>query len=212
MTPSLPRGLTDTLLWSEEHGRGFHTRPAMRYEGQYFAHYQKLDATPMGGLLTKARVDLVRKYADPSRVVDIGIGGGRFVQESGGSGFDVCDDAIQWLKQQDRWKDPYEAGFEGTKAWVHAVTCWDSLEHIPEPEKLLAQVDGWLFVSMPIYEGHADVLQSKHYKPGEHLHYWTLPGFVNWCEAQGFELQEANHAESELGREGITSFAFKRVG
>ncbi|MNG41039.1 hypothetical protein D3C84_1299630 [compost metagenome] len=57
----------------------------------------------------------------------------------------------------------------------------------------------------------ADVLQSKHYKPGEHLHYWTLPGFVNWCEAQGFELQEANHAESELGREGITSFAFKRT-
>ena len=183
----------------------------MRYEGQYFAHYQKLDATPMGGLLTKARLELVEKYTKASRGVDIGIGGGRYVQESWGNGYDVCEDAVAWLKKLGAYVDPYEVGFENSKKWIHAATCWDSLEHIPEPEKLLAQINDWLFVSMPIYNDIADVLQSKHYKPGEHLHYWTLPGFVNWCEAQGFELQEANHAESELGREGITSFAFKRV-
>lgn len=204
MTPSLPRGLTDTLLWSEELGRGFHTRPAMRYEGQYFAHYQKLDATPMGGLLTKARLDLVAKYIQPSYGCDIGIGGGRYVKESGGFGFDVCEDAIAWLKEQ--------GVFAEEEYNLQAATCWDSLEHIPEPEKLLTRIREWLFVSMPIYNDMADVLQSKHYKPGEHLHYWTLPGFVNWCEAQGFQVMEVNHAESELGREGITSFAFKRVG
>jgi len=176
----------------------------MRYEGQYFAHYQKLDATPMGGLLTKARLELVEKYAQASEGVDIGIGGGRYVKESWGSGYDVSSEAVDWLTRISSYVDPYEKP-------VYAITCWDSLEHIPEPEKLLAQVTDWLFVSMPIYHDMADVLQSKHYKPGEHLHYWTLPGFVNWCEAQGFELQEANHAESELGREGITSFAFKRV-
>lgn len=211
MTQSLPSGLTDTLLWSEERGQGFHSRPAMRYEGQYFAHYQKLDATHMGGLLTKARLELVRKFTDPARTIDIGIGGGRYVKESGGVGYDVCEDAVTWLKSQGLYLDPYELGFGKTKSWVHAATCWDSLEHIPEPEKLLAQVDGWLFVSMPIYDNMADVLQSKHYKPGEHLHYWTFDGFVNWCTAQGFELREVNHAETELGREGITSFAFKRV-
>lgn len=180
----------------------------MRYEGQYFAHYQKLDATPMGGLLTKARIELVAKYMPPSDTLDIGIGGGRYVYETGALGYDVCEDAVGWLKAANTYHDPYDPEYGP----VEAITCWDSLEHIPEPEKLLARVTGWLFVSMPIYNDMADVLQSKHYKPGEHLHYWTLPGFVNWCEAQGFELQEANHAESELGREGITSFAFKRVG
>ncbi len=204
MTQSLPSGLTDTLLWSEEKGQGFHTRPAMLYSGDYFAHYQKLDALPMGELLTKARVDLVRKFIEPSLTVDIGIGGGRYVCESGGKGYDVCEDARKWLRDSGRYLNPY-----GPK--VHAISCWDSLEHIPEPEKLLAQVNDWLFVSMPIYDDMADVLQSKHYKPGEHLHYWTFDGFVNWCAAQGFELREVNHAETELGREGITSFAFKRV-
>ena len=202
MTQSLPTGLNDTFLWSEELGRGWHTRPAMRYEGQYFAHYQKLDATHMGGLLTKARLDLVRKYMNPRMVVDVGIGGGRFQCEADCLGYDVCEDAVAWLG--DDYKDPYETA-------VQAVTCWDSLEHIPEPEKLLAQVQEWLFVSMPVYDDMADVLQSKHYKPGEHLHYFTAVGFINWCAQQGFECVEINHAESELGRDGIASFAFKRV-
>ncbi|MCW1937514.1 hypothetical protein OMD46_16425 [Pseudomonas sp. MDMC_285] len=81
---------------------------------------------------------------------------------------------------------------------------------MPEPEKLLDHVGEWLFVSMPIYEGQAHCLQSKHYKPGEHIWYWTLPGLIGWMERQGFALVEMNQSESELGREGITSFAFRR--
>jgi len=176
----------------------------MRYEGQYFEHYRKLDATPMGALLTKARLELVSKYYEPRLGVDIGIGGGRYVEESRGCGFDVCDDAVNWLHTGDCYLDPYAGP-------VSAITCWDSLEHIPDPEALLAQVTKWLFVSLPLCETAEEWQESKHFKPGEHLHYWSLGGFVNWCEAQGFQLMEANHAESELGREGITSFAFKRI-
>lgn len=179
----------------------------MNYNGAYFANYQKLDNTPMGAALTRARLELVGKYVAPNTTLDIGIGGGRYVQESGGKGYDVSIDAINWLESGNRYWDIYHP-----RGSVTSVTCWDSLEHIPEPEKLLEKVQEWLFVSMPIYADMADVLSSKHFKPGEHLHYWTFGGFVNWCEAQGFELQESNHAESELGREGITSFAFKRVG
>lgn len=206
MTLSLPTGLIKpSLWWSDELGYGWHSSPPMQYSGEYFAHYQKLDETPMGAALTKARLELVEKYTKASLGVDIGIGGGRYVKESWGHGYDVSSEAVEWLQKMSSYVDPYEVA-------VHSITCWDSLEHIPEPEKLLAQVTGWLFVSMPIYNDMADVLQSKHYKPGEHLHYWTLPGFVNWCEEQGFQVMEVNHAESELGREGITSFAFKRVG
>lgn len=203
MTRSLPPGLTNTFLWSEELGYGWHTAPAMNYDSGYFAHYQKLDETPMGAALTKARLDLVRKFTDPAFGCDIGIGGGRYVKESEGFGFDVCPDALEWLGNS--------GSLCGEHNSIQVATCWDSLEHIPEPEKLLARVSEWLFVSMPIYKDIADVLQSKHYKPGEHLHYWTLAGFIAWCERQGFEVQEVNHAEEELGREGITSFAFKRV-
>lgn len=202
MDRSLPSGLDDTFLWSSRKGMGWHTRPAMLYGGEYFAHYQKLDETKMGALLTKARCELVDKYMPDHYAVDIGIGGGRFVTEHGGDGYDVCEDAIKWLG--DSFVDPY-------KTSVYAATCWDSLEHIPEPEKLLAQVENWLFVSLPTCESEAEWLNSRHLKPGEHIFYWSIEGFVRWCGEQGFECVEINHVETELGREGITSFAFKRV-
>ena len=204
MDQSLPLGLTDTFLWSHEKKMGWHSRPAMTYSGEYFAHYQKLDATRMGSLLTRARLELVSKYCAPNTVVDIGVGGGRFVTESGGFGFDVSREAEEWLQSINRYVDPYAAP-------VEAVTCWDSLEHIPEPEKLLTNVRNWLFVSLPLCDTAEEWMASKHFKPGEHLHYWTLPGFIAWAEEQGFQVMEVNHAETELGREGITSFAFKRV-
>jgi hypothetical protein len=200
----LPTGLINSFLWCEAKGYGWHSAPPMQYSGAYFAHYQKLDDSEMGDALTKARLELVEKYTKASLGVDIGIGGGRYVKESWGEGYDVSGEAVAWLKANSAYADPY-------LNTVPHVTCWDSLEHIPEPEKLLAQVKEWLFVSMPIYDSMEDVLQSKHYKPGEHLHYWTLQGFVAWCTEQGFECVEINHAETELGRKGITSFAFKRV-
>lgn len=200
----LPPGFTDTLLWSKELGRGFHTRPAMSYDGDYFAKYQEMDATPMGSALTKARCDFVHAHCDSDEVVDIGIGGGRFVEDFGCYGFDVSRAAQHWLLENDRWRNPYLVE-------VDAVTCWDSLEHIPEPEKLLAVVKRFLFVSMPIYADMQDALRSKHYKPGEHLHYWTHNGFVMWAVENGFRLLDCNVVESELGREGIYSYAFERV-
>ncbi|AXS72199.1 methyltransferase domain-containing protein [Pseudomonas aeruginosa] len=203
MTNALPPGLTDCLLWSEELGMGFHPRPPMDYTGPYFEKYQLLDATPMGAALTQTRIDLVRRHF-AGQVVDIGIGGGRFVTESGAMGFDVNPEAVDWLRAQERYYDPYQHHAE-------AVTCWDSLEHIPEPEKLLDHVGEWLFVSMPIYKDQTDCLSSKHYKPGEHIWYHTMHGLIGWCERQGFECVELNDQESKLGREGITSFAFRRV-
>lgn len=205
MPRHLPAGLTNTLLWSEQNGIGWHSGPAISYDSGYFEHYRKLDSQPMATALTRARIELVSKFLEPNDTLDIGIGGGRYVLESGGMGYDVCPEARSWLMAQGRFGDPYERGN------VRAVTCWDSLEHIPEPEKLLDMVSEWLFVSMPIYSGLDDLLSSKHYKPGEHLWYFTLQGFIFWCKDHGFECVEVNHAETELGREGITSFAFRRV-
>ncbi|HHJ1397650.1 TPA: methyltransferase domain-containing protein [Pseudomonas aeruginosa] len=180
---------------------GFHPRPPMDYTGPYFEKYQALDATPMGTALTTARVDMVRRHFD-GEVLDVGIGGGRFVVESGGKGFDVNEEAVQWLKSRNAYADPYKG--------VAAITCWDSLEHVPDPETLVRSVGEWVFVSMPVYMSQYDCLRSKHYKPGEHLYYWTQNGLIAWFARHGFGCVEINERESELGREGITSFAFRR--
>lgn len=206
MANSLPNGLMDTLLWSEELGMGFHPREPMNYEGPYFKKYQQLDNSKMGAALTRLRVDLVeRHYGDNgSQVIDIGIGGGRFVTQYGCWGFDVNPDAVAWLEERSALRDPYANS-------VDALAFWDSLEHIPEPGSIVACARQWVFVSMPIYENAKDCLESPHYKPGEHIWYWTFDGLSRWMQRQGFEMYEANHMETEAGRRGIMSFAFKRV-
>lgn len=174
----------------------------MDYSGPYFAKYQALDATPMGQALTAARVAMVRRHHQ-GEVVDIGIGGGRFVLEANARGFDVNGEAKSWLVKHDRWQDPYTAH-------AAALTFWDSLEHIPDPEQIVASAEQWVFVSMPIYQDSRHCLKSKHFKPGEHLWFFTDWGFIGWMDRQGFDMIERNDIESTLGREEILSYAFRR--
>lgn len=174
----------------------------MTYEDYYFENYQKLDETEMGKRLTSARVDFVRKHTSITPV-DIGIGAGAFVKACDCFGYDVNQKAVEWLKSEGRYEDPYEV-------WSYVITCWDSLEHIPEPEKLINSVTDYVFVSIPIFENGAHVLKSKHFKPGEHLYYFTNNGLIDWFDKLGFDCIDSNTMESDLGREGIYTYAFRR--
>ncbi len=197
--------LTDGLLiWNELIGYGFHTAKPITYDENYFKKYRAMDKTEMGAALTKARIGLVKEFYDSDYLIDIGIGGGIFVEQTGFLGYDVSDEAVKWLRKMDSYADPYECNPD-------AITCWDSLEHIPEPEALISQVRKFVFVSMPIYKNKADCLSSKHYKPGEHIHYWTHEGLIKWFEKRGFVCMEYNDIESHLGREGIISYVFQRI-
>lgn len=199
----MPKSSQTGSLVQFDHGVWKHTAPPMKYDGAYFEDYILRDASRMGEELTRARIDFVCEHYS-GRVVDIGIGGGRFVQESGGLGFDVNSAAIQWLKKGNLWCDPYKGN------GVDAVTCWDSLEHIPEPEALLNQVRKWIFVSLPIFRDMDHLKSSKHYKPGEHIWYFTHDGFVRWLSRHGFETVDYNQMETVLGRDGIYSYAARR--
>jgi len=204
MQINLPNGLENSLIWWPEKGFGFHPQPPMNYEGGYWKNYRKLDRTEMGEALTQARIELVSRYFNAAQVVDIGIGGGAFVEKAGCRGYDVNPEAVKWLHEKDLFCSPYADS-------VDAVTCWDSLEHIDKPWKLLKHVKEWLFVSLPIFTGPDAIVSSKHYKPGEHIWYFTHGGLIKWAMVQGFWLVEHNNAETHLGREGIVSYAFKRL-
>lgn len=209
MAHLLPAGLRDCLLWSDELGMGYHPRRPISYDGDYWAEYEQRDATPMGIELTAARASLVRRHyltRALGDLVDIGIGAGAFVKRAGCCGYDVNPVARQWLRDNGRWRDPSDPATP-----VQALTFWDSLEHIPVPELAVANARQWVFVSMPIYKDQADCLRSPHFKPGEHLWYWTEAGLILWFRRQGFDVAEVNRDETLIGRRGILSFAFRRL-
>jgi hypothetical protein len=192
----------NSLQWLPELGLGWYPVTEAPYDTGYWERYRRLDETPTAASLTASRIAWVRKFWQGS-VCDVGIGGGRFVQEFGASGFDVNPHAVHWLRQQGRWQDPYAGP-------LASVTCWDSLEHIHDPAPLLANVRGWVFTSLPIFEGPAHVLRSKHFRRDEHCWYFTHAGLASFMQRHGFEFAGHCTMEQDAGREDIHTYAFRR--
>lgn len=193
------------LVWIPELGMGRYPVPKERpYNECYFDNYRNLAETDLGRKLTAARIEMVgRHYLGP--LLDVGIGAGQFVDaRPNTTGFDVNPLGVEWLEQQGKWSDLYNKTHP-------ALSFWDSLEHIDRPDIAVSMAREWVFVSVPIFSGAEHVIASKHFKKDEHIWYWTHDGLVGWFEEQGFCLMESNNMESELGREGIGSFAFKRI-
>ena len=194
------------LQWLPELGIGWYPVTEAPYDAAYWERYRLMDETPAGARLTADRCAWVRQHAgpEPGVVCDVGIGGGRFVQEFGARGCDVNPSALAWLEQCGRLHDLRGEGAD-------VATFWDSLEHIHDPVPLLAGVRRWVFTSLPIFSGPDHVLRSKHYRRDEHCWYFTREGLALFMGLLGFELRGVSVMEQNAGREDIGTFAFERV-
>lgn len=204
--------LTDGALhYCPEHGVAYQAdmqAGRIPYNGAYFDHYVKLEGQPIALMLNAGRVQLVNKHVGPETgVLDVGIGSGEFLMSRPNTfGYDVNKRAEAWLKAANRWSDKFSV-FE-------AFTFWDVLEHVETPEQDYfrhMRPGTHLFTSLPIFNSLWDIRNSKHYKPGEHLYYFTEPGFLNWMKRHGWQHLDTQDYETRAGREGILSFAFRRA-
>lgn len=200
------RSLSNGMTWWDGKGFGFYpVSPQGVYGKEYFDRYVLQSKSSIGASLTRARIDLVEKYAGSDPIVDIGIGSGQFIQARGLNtfGYDVNPIAIRWLLDKGLWFDPYFINPQ------HAST-WDSLEHMRVPSEFVGRIREILFISIPIFIDADHAMRSKHFRPDEHYWYFTRDGLVTWMGHQGFRLLEENKMETKIGREDIGSFVFKR--
>lgn len=203
------------LVWDDEKGYGYFPvdkylevhKQADPYDQAYFKKYEGYAATELGRKITDFRLKTVNKLTN-GLVVDIGIGSGQFVEERNRlgkptHGHDINPLGIKWLQEKGWHANLLEP--------VEVMTFWDCLEHIQDPKPLLSLVTRFVVVSIPIFTDYKSVINSKHYRKTEHYHYWNHMGFVSWCWSQGLRLVEYSDAETELGREGIRTFIFRRA-
>ncbi|MEB5973475.1 class I SAM-dependent methyltransferase [Pantoea dispersa] len=193
------------LVFFPELGIGRYPVPKERpYNEDYFQRYLKMADTEVGRQLTIARMELVsRHYSGP--VLDVGIGAGQFVSMRPLTyGYDVNPAGVEWLRAKGLFVDLYQTTFP-------ALTMWDVLEHIDDPEEAVSRAGDYVFVSIPIFRDSADITASHHFRKDEHIWYFTDDGLRRWFKQQGFECVEHNRKECELGRKGIGTYAFKRI-
>jgi hypothetical protein len=190
-----------------EHGVAYQRDMAnlVAYDAEYYDRYTSYEGQEIAQKINAGRVAMVGRHLGRNRVCDVGIGSGEFIKSRENTyGFDVNPVAIEWLKRNDLWLVSFD--------YFSAFTFWDVIEHCPTPEDYLKQVPlhGWAFFSIPVFDDLRRIRESKHYRPNEHLYYYTRDGFVSWLEAHGLKLMEESDFETLAGRESIRSFAFKR--
>jgi hypothetical protein len=181
--------------------------PTVAYDAEYHDKCASYEGQEIANRINDGRMALVDRHFGIGRVVDIGIGSGEFIKRRPWTfGHDVNPVAVEWLKKHGLWAGAADLENFG------AHTFWDVLEHVPDPGDYLRRVrlHAFVFVSVPIFEDMGEIRKSRHYRPGEHLYYWTEAGFVQWMDSHGFLLLEHSTFETDAGRDSIHSFAFKR--
>lgn len=202
-----PVELDGDLALCREHGVAYQRdmTKLVAYDAPYYAKCLSYEDQKIALAINAGRIALVNRHVGTNRIVDVGIGSGEFIKKRPDTfGHDINPVAIEWLKRNDLWAHRL-GDFSGH-------TYWDVIEHVPEPETYFRQIHlgAFLFTSIPIFYGLGGVRLSKHYRPGEHLYYFTEDGFVEWMNRHGFLLLERDDFEIRAGRESILSFAFKR--
>ncbi|QDX29572.1 methyltransferase domain-containing protein [Dickeya poaceiphila] len=197
--------INSELSFFPELGIGHYPVPKNRpYDEGYFSKYASMASTEMGRELTKFRINFVKKY-HAGDVVDVGIGCGQFVSKcENAKGFDVNPAGVEWLHKNGKFHDIYNEK-------ASALTFWDVLEHIDNPEQAISQATEWVFVSIPIFDNAEHILKSRHFRKDEHIWYFTDVGLRKWFLENGFECVDHCKTETELGRDGIDTYAFRRV-
>lgn len=174
------------------------------YDEYYFESYKNREATRIGLLLNSSRIEYTIRSSENSKsVCDIGVGSGAFVKGYDCYGFDVNPYAVSYLKSINKFSNPYETKFD-------YITMWDVIEHIDCPEDLLTNVNKGVILSTPIYKNREHILTSKHFKPNEHIWYFTDTGIKHYMSLFGFECVTQHNEETLIGRESIGSYFFKR--
>ena len=186
------------------------TSQRVEYGPEYLAKVQAYEGSEIAAKVNAGRCALLARHLPAGgRVLDWGAGSGAFMRAARAAGFevhgfDVIEETARWLRATGAYSD--------NPGRFDAVTAWDVLEHLEDPAGLLAHLrpGALLLVSIPVFSDLRRIRASRHYRPGEHLYYWTVAGFVEWMGARGFSLLEESAHEVAAGRDSIGAFAFRR--
>ena len=219
MQPSLGN---KCILWCKKcrYSRSIYPFNIHLYDKKYADEYIKRAQSDIGHLLNLYRMQFVQKYLPKRKdtaVFDFGCGAGVFAKLASQhwtvSAYDINPiyreywkrdtslwEAVDFLKEMER--DPH----------YDCITFFDSLEHVEDVHGFVRFYRPKFYIaSIPILPDNTDLNTWKHFKPTEHLHYFSRTALLQFFGAAGYTYIGESDGETKLGRVDINTFAFKRI-
>ena len=168
----------------------------------------------MNSAINEARCELVSIYAGLEQVLDIGCGNMDFMALYHTKncpliyGYDVIPDTVKALQVLKAYVNPYH-DYIGN---ISVITMFDVLEHIADIDALLDKMPAlsYIITSIPIYESLDDIKDSPHYRPGEHIWYFTDAGIKSLMNCNDYKYIESTDIETDIGRQDIRTYVFRK--
>lgn len=169
------------------------------YNKTYQEEYEARASTPLGQRLYRARWDLIQHFCDKGSLLDFGCASGAFHEQA-----PLHFDATGWdINPASPYHRPQPVGH------FDILTLWDVIEHLPSPHSpIIAHTPDTVFIVTP----NAAVVTLgnyptwKHFKPAEHIHYYTTITLIMSMAAIGYDVENINHIEGRL-RDSNNPFA-----
>lgn len=184
----------------------------------YQRHYPGYKADPR---LDDAFGRLIESYLAPvlpagSAILDVGCGGGAFLQAARVAGYevrgiDVSEDAAQLCRERGHNAEAADFLSYGEPSSVGAITMWDVLEHLRNPVDFLKRAatllapGGVLLAKVPTY-GRLSIRIADHFPRGrgallgapDHIQYYNPGSLSALLERSGLEF-----TNQELATQGM---------
>jgi len=165
------------------------------YGREYHEKYVRYSRTELGRAISAERWEFVsRNMPGGGKLLDYGCGSGHFIDTNPNGKFHVAGYDVNPFSGRSA-QEVLRAEFDG-------VTFWDSLERVPVPKALIAGLSRpeWVFLTVPDCSSvlGEQIMRWRHYRPGEHLHYFTPESLCVMLRGLGYSVREVNRKEAIL--------------
>lgn len=170
-----------------------------RYDREYATRYQAYDGTEISRQLIELRANLILSKMQEGEFLDFGCGTGALIRHLtkksnlSVSGWDLspffCYDNRLVMRSEK---------FAG-------VSFWDSLEHLWNPRKVIESLSPkHIFIGVPSLDDICvdQILDWRHYKPGEHIHYFSEWSLICLLVSCGYSNMKYHYKESKIRASG----------
>lgn len=165
------------------------------YEKKYLSYPEK-ELCEIRLNAIKKTLMLIRLINNPRRLLDYGCGSGAFVEAAREAGYHAYGYDVNDFTAHLRPHEGFQPGI---------ITAWDSFEHLTDEEQIeffkLSKNADVVVLSVPNFDSanRAGGIESwRHYRPNEHLHYYTRKALNKKFSDEGFQEHYYSYAEDAI--------------